>query len=177
MIIRKLKRERRRGVAVVEMAIVSILLFMFLFAILEYCRLLFMLNLCNNAARDGARFAAVHTSGGTMSGEPTTITTADIQSIVTTGKLGSTYYGTGLAGMDANISGLTVNVFTVDPAGLAQSPPIVQPLSGSTWQSASFGEKIAVQITGSYQPVTPGLMFMSSSVPFSVTVMVSSEAN
>ena len=48
------------------MAFVSILLFMMLFGILEYCRLLYVLHLASNAARDAARFAAVHTGGPTM---------------------------------------------------------------------------------------------------------------
>jgi Flp pilus assembly protein TadG len=177
MILHKSNRQRRRGAAVVEMAIVCILLFMFLFAILEYCRLLFMLHLANNAARDAARFAVVHTSGGTMPGEPATISQTDIESIVKTGQLGATTYGTGLCGMDANIENMVIDVFTVDPVAYGQNPTVVQPLSGSTWNSASFGQKIAVRITGDYRPITPGLMFMASTVPFKVTVLVSSEAN
>jgi hypothetical protein len=150
---------------------------MFLFAIFEYCRLLFMLHLANNAARDAARFAAVHTSGGTMPGEPSTISTSDIQSIVTTGKIGTTAYGTGLCGMDANIENMVIDVFAVDPVAYALSPPVIQPLSPGSWTSASFGQKIAVRITGNYRPISPGMLFMTSTIPFTVTVMVSSEAN
>ena len=163
--------------ATVEMALVSILLFLFLFGIFEYCRLLFVLHLTENAARDAARFAAVHTSGGTMAGDPTTISQSDLQNLCKTGQLQGITYGTGLCGMDGNITGLTVTVFTVDPVALAQSPAVIQALSGSTWDSAAFSQNIAVQITGTYQPVVPSLLFMSSGVPFSVTVMCSSEGN
>ena len=52
----------------------SILLFMMLFGIFEYGRFLFMYHLTNNAARDAARFAVVHTGGATMAGDPATIT-------------------------------------------------------------------------------------------------------
>lgn len=177
MIIRERTNERRRGVAAVEMAFVSMILFMFLFAIFEYCRLLFMLHITNNAARDAARFAIVHTSGGTMPGEPATISKNDLINLVKTGQIGSQVYGSGLCGMDGNIEGLNVEVFYCDPAGLAQNPPVIQELSGSNWDEASFGDKIAIRVTGTYRPVTPGLMFMADTVPFQVTVLASSEAN
>ncbi|MCE9530006.1 MAG: pilus assembly protein [Planctomycetes bacterium] len=177
MIIRQNKANKRAGVATVEMALVSFMLFLFLFGIFEYCRLLFVLHLAENAAHDAARFAAVHTSGGTMAGEPTSISNADLQNLCKTGQVSGVAYGTGLCGMDKNISGLTVNVFTVDPTALATGT--VQQLSGSTWDSASFSQKIAVQITGTYQPVLPSFLFMGtgSGIPFSVTVMFSSEGN
>jgi hypothetical protein len=153
---------------------------MMLFGILEYCRFLFVLHVSNNAARDAVRYAVVHTGDGAMAGDPASVSRADLIAITTTGKLGSTTIGSGMGGMEKNITGYTVDVFTVDPAGLALSPPVVRPLPGSptpAWNSARFGEKIAVQITGSYQPATPALLFMPSSIPFKVTVMYASEAN
>ena len=177
MIIRKQNRERRRGAATVEMAVVCMLLFMFLFGIFEYCRLLFMLHITQNAARDTARFASVHTSGGTMPGDPATISKADLINLMKTGQIGTQTFGSGLSGMDGNIESLNVEVFYVDPAALAQNPPVIQEKSGSTWDKAAFGEKIAIRVTGNYKPITPGLLFMSSSIPFKVTVLASSEAN
>jgi Flp pilus assembly protein TadG len=177
MIISRKNQKRRRGVATVEMAFVSIILFMFLFGLFEYCRLLFVLNVTTNAARDTARFAAVHTGGGTMPGDATSYSQADLVSLMNTGQIGGITYGTGMCGMQGNISGMTVTVFTVDPVALAQTPAVVQPLAGSTWNSGSFGQNIAVNVIGTYQPVTPTLLYMPASVPFSVTVMVSTEAN
>ena len=159
------------------MGLVSILLFLMLFGIFEYCRLLYVMHVSDNAARDAARFAVVHTNGGTMPGEPTTITYADLDAIVRTGQLGTLVVGSGMGGMDQNIENFTIQIFTVDPNGLYQNPLVVQPLAGSQWNSATFGQKIAVQITGNYRPMLPSLLFMNSTVPLQITVMVSSEAN
>jgi len=177
MIIQQSSNDKRRGVATVEMAFVSVLLFMMLFGIFEYGRLLYVMHVANNAARDTARFAVVHTNGGTMPGEPTTITTSDLVNICLTGQLGSLIEGSGMGGMDQNIQNLTVNIFAVDPVGLAQTPPVIQPMPNSSWSDAAFCQNIAVQITGNYQPVLPSLLFMNSTIPIQITVMSSSEAN
>ena len=58
MLIKQTGRQRRRGADVVEMLFVALILLMFLFGLFEYCRLLFMMNIVANAARDTARFAA-----------------------------------------------------------------------------------------------------------------------
>jgi len=177
MLIRTTGRNRRRGVVTVEMAFISILLFLFLFGIFEYCRLLFTLHLAENAAHDAARFAAVHTGGGTMPGDPTTFTATDVTNVATYGTAQGITYGTGMCGMQGNIQGYNVTAFTVDPVALAATPTVVQALSGSSWNSAAFSQNIAVQITGNYQPILPSLLFMNASVPFTVTVMFSSEGN
>ena len=52
-------RERQRGLTSVEFAIVGVFLFMILFAILEFGRVLFTLNVLQEGARRGARVAAV----------------------------------------------------------------------------------------------------------------------
>jgi Flp pilus assembly protein TadG len=170
-------RNKRRGATAVEMAFVSILLFMFLFGIFEYCRLLFTLHVAQTAAHDAARFASVHTGGGTMSGDPASISLTDIVNIATTGQTQGITYGAGMCGMQGNLQNFAVNVFTVDPVALAQSPTVVQPLAGSSWNTASFDGNIVVQITGNYQPVLPTLLFMNSSIPVTVTVMFASEGN
>ena len=115
MLIRNTGSKLRRGVAVVEMQFVCILLFLFLFGIFEYCRLLFTLHIAENAAHDAARFAAVHTGGGTMPGDPTTFTATDVTNVATYGTTQGITYGTGMCGMTGNIQGYTVTVFTVDP--------------------------------------------------------------
>jgi hypothetical protein len=170
---------KRRGATAVELGVVSILLFMMLFGIFEYCRLLYLLHTANNAARDTVRFAVVHTSGGgAMPGEPLTISAADLDSIVRTGlTTGGFSAGSGMGGMANSIENLTVEIFAVDPVGLAQTPQVVQPVAGSTWNSAGFSQHIAVRISGNYRPVLPSLLFMGSTVPIQVTVMASSESN
>ncbi|MNZ46281.1 TadE-like protein [compost metagenome] len=54
-----MNRQRMRGVYAVEFAIVGLLLFILLFGVLEMGRLLFTVNTLNEAARRGARLAAV----------------------------------------------------------------------------------------------------------------------
>ncbi len=171
------KNPKRKGVSTVELSVVSILLFMTLFGIFEYCRLLYVTHVANNAARDTVRYAVVHTGGGEMPGDPATITTNNLINLVYTGQIGSETIGSGLAGMDKNIQNCSVAIFAVDPVGLSQNPPIIQPSPAGDWTTASFGQMIAVQITGSYIPMLPSLFFMNSAVPFQVTVIMSSEAN
>jgi Flp pilus assembly protein TadG len=169
--------NQRRGSAIVETALVAVVLFMVVFGIFEYCRLLYVLQVTRNAARDTARFAAVHTSGGTMPGDASSFSQTDLVNLVNTGKIGSVKYGTGLCGSDTNIVAKNVTIFTVDPAGLNQTPPVIQPLSGSQWNTAAFGQFIAVKVEGKYRPVLPSLLFMQSEMDFTVVVMVNSEAN
>ena len=51
---------RRRGMTVVESALVLGVFMMLLFGLFEYCRFLMVLHITNNAARDGARYAVVN---------------------------------------------------------------------------------------------------------------------
>lgn len=169
--------DKRRGAAVVEMAVVSILLFMMLFGIFEYCRLLYVMHITHNAARDTVRYAVVHTSGGNMAGEPLTISHADLVALLQSGQIGGSTIGSGMAGMDKNLENCTVEIFAVDPDGLNQNPPVIQPLSGSVWSDAAFNQRIAVRVSGNYRPVLPSLLFMNSTVPIQITVLSSSEAN
>ncbi len=170
-------KARRSGATTVEFAFVAILLFMMLFGIFEYGRFLFVYHMTTNAARDAARFAVVHTNGGTMSGEPTTITTADVQEVWRTGIFNNKVYGSGMCGMEHQISGYAVNVFAVPDASLYSSPPDLAAAGKPDWTTATFHQQIAVQITGFYKPVVPNLLGMNSNVPFTVTVLMGSEAN
>ncbi len=55
-------RRARSGAALVETAAVLVIFLMILFGVFEYCRLLFMKQLIDNAAREGARYAVVNTT-------------------------------------------------------------------------------------------------------------------
>ena len=175
-------KRRRSGATTVEFALVSILLFTMLFGILEYARFLFIHHMTTNAARDGARFAVVHTGGGTMPNESATISTADVISVVTTGNFaGNTdptiRYGAGMCGLEGNLVGYNVAVYAIPDASLYLSTPDIDPAGKPAWNSSAFQQKIAVQLTGTYYPVVPGLIGLSSSIPFKVTVILGSEAN
>jgi Flp pilus assembly protein TadG len=171
------KARRRDGATTVEFAFVAILLFALLFAIFEYGRFLFVYHLTTNAARDAARFAVVHTGGGTMPGEPTTVSTADVIEVWRSGMFNGKAYGTGMCGMENQITGYTVDVFAVPDASLYQTPPDLAPAGKPAWNSATFHEQIAVRVTGTYKPVITNLIGLGSNVTFNVTVLMGSEAN
>lgn len=60
MLVSKPRAPRRRGAAAVETAVIMIPLTMLLFGVFEYGRFLMDLNLLDNAAREGCRFALVN---------------------------------------------------------------------------------------------------------------------
>ena len=140
MILRNRIGRKRRGAATVEMALVSVVFFMMLFGIFEYCRFLFLLHVTNNAARDTARFACVKTSGGNMVGDPLIITQADIEGLALTGQLGGVQVCSGMCGFQNNITGFTVTAFTVDNAAYYNASPTATPQASSQWNSAAFSQ-------------------------------------
>src|SRR5829696_8647198 len=102
-------KARRRGATVVEAAFVLPIMLLLLFGIFEYCRFVFLLQVCENAAREGARFAVARTGDGET-------TTSDVQAYVTDR----------MSGRQNDLAGYTVTVQNVDPAtGNA--------VSGSNW--------------------------------------------
>jgi len=156
----------RRGVSIVEMAFVLPVVLLFLFGLMEYGNYLMVLHTTNNAAREGVRYAVVHTGDGT--------TLSQVTGVV----------NNAMAGVNAQIQGYTVNVFSADPSGIYNSstgtaiyPPNIYVLNGSSWNSAVFGSPIVVQITGTYKPILPSFLFMNATMPINVTAMMNSEAN
>ncbi len=179
----KNKLRQRSGAAIVEFAMVCVMFFTMLFGIFEYARFIFVLHMMNNAARDAVRYAAVKTNGGNMPNDPNTVLTeAQLQTLVLSGvDPNKNVIGPGLMGFQKNINNFSVNTFTVDPTGLDQTTPVINPLmySGAQapWNSATFNQPIAVRISGTYSPIASGLLFLPTNMPFQVTVMMNSEAN
>jgi Flp pilus assembly protein TadG len=62
------ERRGRRAQALVEFALVAPIFFLLLFAIIEFGRAIYYVQILNNAAREGARYAIVH---GNESTDPT----------------------------------------------------------------------------------------------------------
>ena len=149
------RKNRRTAASLVEFAFVAPLMLMFLLATFEYARFLFTLQLVNNAAREGARYAAVNT---------TTDTTASVQA----------YVDTYLAGQGATqYVGYTpssnITVYLADP--------ITGVNTGASWLNASWGNVIGVSISGTYQPIVPGMYFMTGSMTVTGTCLMTIEAN
>jgi Flp pilus assembly protein TadG len=59
---RRPDRRRSRGQALAEFAIVAPVFFLLIFAILDFGRYVYYVQVLNNAAREGARYAIVHGS-------------------------------------------------------------------------------------------------------------------
>jgi Flp pilus assembly protein TadG len=183
------RKTRRRGMTIVESALVLSVFCMILFGIFEYCRFLYVLHVTNNAARDGARYAAVNMD------KPGNFDTTDYtDSSGTTFPSVQKYTTARMGGADRQLVGYQVAVYPVDPTGLALSPAVIRPMSSSTsgspvypdpfnpsdpnrvpWNQTSFPGLIAVGVRGTYQPLLPGFMLMPSSVPVLVTSTTSSE--
>lgn len=166
----------RRGVTVVEVALLIIPFFLFLFGTFEYARYLLILHVATNAAREGARYATVKVSDPTITS--TAITSSPFSSARPAYDVPviSARVEQKLAGLQSMIQGFNVRVFPCDPNTIYNDPPLFQPKSASSgWNDASFGNRIAVRITGNYVPALPNLLMMSSSVPVNLTVAMGSE--
>jgi Flp pilus assembly protein TadG len=143
--------RRRSGSAMVEFAVVAIVLFMLLIGIYEYGRYFMTIEIMENAAREGARYAVVHTYDDTV--EDDTI------------EVVRDY----LAGVDQGAFGTqaTVSVFAADSLGNSTGSPL----------NAQFGTFIGVRVEGNYQTILPELLFLPSSIAMRVQIVMNSEAN
>ncbi len=145
----------RRAASAVEFAFVASAFFLFLLGVFEYARFLFTQQLLNNAAREGARYAVVNNA---------TATTAGVQ----------TYVDQYLAGQGATqlvsySPSSNITVYMADPTtGLD---------TGLSWQNATWGNGIGVSISGTYQPIVPGLLKLTGSVSLKATCTMTTEAN
>jgi Flp pilus assembly protein TadG len=159
--------SRRRGSTLVESALVIAVFLLVLFGIFEYCRFLMVLHVTNNAARDGARYASVNVN---CRSDQVATKKAEIEAYTTAR----------MAGIQKNIQGYQVAVYSCDQSGFAISPPKLVPLSekdaagnpksttidpfkaynagtnpSAPWNQAAFTERVAVTVKGTYRPIAP----------------------
>lgn len=151
-------RHRRRGVSAVEVAIVLPIVLLLILGVFEYCRLLMVLNVVQNATRDGARFATGQKS------DPTVDTAAVKAQVLNF-----------LAGLDGQLAGYNCDVFCADDVTLNQNPPVIQNDASTDWTQAGFGRHIVVRITGTYTPVVP-LVGMPATIPINLATIINSES-
>ena len=187
MIIRMNRALRRRGGATtVEVSVVISVFLLFLFGIFEYCRFIFFMHVSTNAARDGARYAVVNVD------KPTDFDNVDTVYGGTTYLSIKNYVEQRIASNGKMITGYNVEVFPCDQSQLSQTLPIVarkpagsyptaprNPAPGYTgelaWNVASFGERIAVRITGTYRPILPNFLLMKLTYNMDIIVTANSE--
>lgn len=183
---------RRRGITVVESALVMAVFLMLLFGIFEYCRFLLVLHVTNNAARDGARYAAVRVN-------------CDANQIAIVQQQVLDYTTARMGGVQRQIEDCHIVVYAVDQAGLNQTSPIIRgksknatggpypdpfaaigaangvpavgiPTNGVAWNTVGFTERVAVTINGVYKPLLPTFLLMPESIPIKVTAIMGGES-
>ncbi len=145
----------RRGATLVEVALVIGALIMMLLGIMEYGRFIMVKQVVDNATREGA-----HLTISADGSDPTSYsyqTTSSIQAAVTNA----------MGGVDATLSGLTIDVYLVDSQGN----------NIGSWTSAQDGQNIAVEVTGTYTPILPTLGFLPSTVTVHSKCVMRSEGN
>jgi Flp pilus assembly protein TadG len=142
MLARRSGQGRRRGVAIVETAMVLSVALLLLFSVYEYGRYVMLQQMMENASREGARFAAAHTAD---------MTTADVQNQVNS-------YMFGLTGQLQNYQ------VSVSGVALRTGPVYAQGTTFSDWTQASPTDGIVVTVSGDYTPDLPTLQFLPTAL-------------
>jgi Flp pilus assembly protein TadG len=145
MMRRNPRPDLRRGHTVVESALVLSIFLMFLVAIFEYCRFVYVDQMITNAAREGARYAVVNTTDTNLVADTTTQVSQR------------------MGGADNQLNPYSVSVFLSDASGNNLGSPV----------NAAFGQYIAVKITGTYNPVVPSFLFMGTPQISAISLMYS----
>lgn len=182
-------RGRRMGMTTVETALVMTVFAMLLFGIFEYCRFLLVMHVTHNAARDGARYAAVNLD------KPANFDITDYTdgSGVVHPSI-QRYTRERMGSIDRHLTGFNIAVYPVDDVGLSLTPPVIRPKTTDStgsisypdpfnqsdpnrtpWNQAEFTQRLAVTIKGTYKSALPNLLMMPSTIPINVTALASSE--
>ena len=152
---RRALARNRSGAVLVEAGLVLPLVLMFVLGVMEFGRYFMTVQLFNNAARAGAEYASKHTDPIVISGTTYGNATTNVQSIV------SSLLG-GLQLQNQNI-----NVYASDQYGN----------NIGTWTSATSGQYICVQITGTYQFSVPNMLYLPSTLSMTFQALMYSEGN
>lgn len=143
------RSSRRRGAALVEFAVVVSIFFLFMFGLLEYCRLVFVRQVVINASREGARYAVANVTDTTM--------VSDTQAVVLTK----------MCGLNKSTSYYNCQVYLSDSSGA----------NIGAASTATFGQYIAVQIDYDYSPMLPSFVRLNSTIRITAKDLMYSEAN
>jgi Flp pilus assembly protein TadG len=147
---------RRRGVTLVETAMVISMALLFLFGVFEYGRFIMVLQVVENATREGARMGIAHTNDKV---------TSDIVARITD-KLG---------GVDYQLSNLTISV-----GGEILRPVLPGDVAGAAltdWTQASTTDGIVILVTADYKPILPTFLGMNSVISLRAQSIMYSEGN
>jgi Flp pilus assembly protein TadG len=141
--------SRRGGATLLETSAIIVLASMFLFGIIEYGRLLFVRQVMDNAAREGARHAVVRVLEDDVDGGTKAVVHQR------------------MAGVQNMLQNFEVKVYKADSTGKPAGSP----------DGAEFGAHIAVEIACDYEPVLPTFLLMGTTFHLRSKVLMNSEAN
>jgi len=133
----------------VETAFALPVCLLMLFGVLEYSRFFMVRNVLANAAREGARYAVIHTRDKA---------TSDVEAVVTAS----------LGTVQAQLTGFAIQGYPTDSSGNE---------IGGSWNNATFGAGIGVKLSGDYQPVLPSFLLMPGLIHVETTSVMNSEGN
>ncbi len=152
------QRKQRPAGVVVEMAVISVVFLMFMFAIFEYGRVVMMQQMLENASRAGARAAVVTAT----SYVPAATATANVDAVINSQLVG------------VKVTNLTISLYQADSSGN----------NIGAWTSTPFGKNIVVQLDADCPNLFPTWGFLpnsSSTTPNAVHLtaktMMRGEAN
>lgn len=156
-------KAKRRGAHSLEFAIIAPIIFMLIFGIFEYCRLLAVKHLAENAVREASRVGAARTND---------FETKDVEKVV------EKYMMT----FAAMLKNPKIEVYCAKPetkqpwvGTYNEGKPAT--IKEATFYNAGFRLGIAVHYEGIYTPVLPSLLLMNQEIKISATSIMLSEAN
>jgi Flp pilus assembly protein TadG len=147
--------NQRKGTAVVEAALVLPILILFVMGVMEYSIYFMTVHTLRNAAREGAKYAATHTSTIYLNSTSYGNATSDVTSLVTD-RIGTT-----------QLTDQAISVFKSDSTGINKG----------TWTDAAAGDFVCVQISGTYRFCIPRLLSLATSTTLAVQAVRRSEGN
>jgi Flp pilus assembly protein TadG len=150
----KTRRRRRRGITLVETALVLMPLMMLILGIMEYGRYLMTVQLFQHAAREGCRYAVTHLQPVYLSSTTYGNANTDV-----TNKINSVLAGQTLMSQNTQI-------YASDALGN----------SLGTWTNAQPGQSVCVKITGNYKVLVMTLIRLPSTLPISATAVMDVES-
>lgn len=131
------------------------ILILFVMGVMEYSLYFMTTHVLRNAAREGAKYAATHTSTIYLNSSTYGNANSDVTTVVTN-RIGS-----------SQLTSQTISVFKSDSAGTNQG----------TWTNAAAGDFVCVQITGTYQFCVPRLFSLPTTITLTVQAVRRSEGN
>jgi hypothetical protein len=114
-----------------------------------------MLQVLTNAAREGARYAQIHTQPVTIGTVTAGNATSDVTNVVNRALGGQT------------LTGKNISVYAADAQGN----------NVGTWTNAQSGQSVAVQISGSYPVIISNMLYLPVSIPIVARAVMRSESN